>query len=44
MAGLYAEDLFLPIAPPRDEASEIDKELASLLPEKLCTEESCSAR
>ncbi|MGA7496669.1 MAG: GspE/PulE family protein [Isosphaeraceae bacterium] len=38
VANLYAEDLFLPLAVRRDASSEIDKELASLLPEKLCTD------
>ena len=38
VAKLYAEDLFLPLAARRDASSEIDKELASFLPEKLCTD------
>src|SRR5271157_3716541 len=38
VANLYAEDLFLPLAARQDASSEIDKELASLLPEKLCTD------
>src|SRR3954454_19312553 len=38
IAGLYAEELFLPLLPDPIEGREVDKELASLLPEKLCTE------
>jgi type IV pilus assembly protein PilB len=38
IAGLYAEDLFLPLISDRLENAEVDKELAGLLPEKLCTE------
>src|SRR5271165_4124203 len=38
VADFYAEDLFLPVASSRDETTEVDKELASLLPEKLCTD------
>ena len=36
IADIYVEDLFLPLAPRRDDPSEIDRDLASLLPEKLC--------
>jgi type IV pilus assembly protein PilB len=38
VASLYAEDLFLPLAAQRDASYKIDTELASLLPEKLCTD------
>ena len=38
IASLYAEDLFLPLVPNNIEAGPIDKELASLLPEKLCVD------
>ena len=38
IASVYAEDLFLPIVPQLAEGTEIDKELAGLLPEKLCTD------
>ena len=36
IANIYAEDLFLPLVPPLAEGTAIDKELAGLLPEKLC--------
>ncbi len=36
IATLYAEDLYLPLVHPLAEGAEIDKDLASLLPEKLC--------
>jgi len=38
IASVYAEDLFLPLVPQLAEGTEIDKELAGLLPEKLCTD------
>ncbi|WP_165220496.1 GspE/PulE family protein [Aquisphaera insulae] len=38
VADIYADDLFLPRAPQLADPSAIDKELASLLPEKLCTD------
>ncbi|MGO9600641.1 MAG: GspE/PulE family protein [Isosphaeraceae bacterium] len=36
IANIYVEDLFLPLAPQCDDPSEIDRDLASFLPEKLC--------
>jgi len=38
IASIYAEDLFLPLIRNDVEAGAIDKEIASLLPEKLCTD------
>ena len=38
IASLYAEDLSLPLVPNTFDAGEVDMELASLLPEKLCTD------
>src|SRR5262249_17468428 len=38
IAGVYAEDLFLPTIQSNLEAGTIDKELGNLLPEKLCTD------
>ncbi|HWT83180.1 MAG TPA: ATPase, T2SS/T4P/T4SS family, partial [Candidatus Methylomirabilis sp.] len=38
IASVYEEDLFLPLVPQLAEGTEIDKELAGLLPEKLCTD------
>jgi type IV pilus assembly protein PilB len=38
IASLYAEELFLPLIPNCMAAGEVEKELASLLPEKLCTD------
>jgi type IV pilus assembly protein PilB len=38
IASLYAEALFLPLIPNHLATVEVDKELATLLPEKLCTE------
>jgi type IV pilus assembly protein PilB len=36
IAKIYVEDLFLPLAPQCNDPSEIDRDLASFLPEKLC--------
>ncbi len=38
VAGLYAEDLFLPVIHNSVEAGGVDKEIGALLPEKLCTD------
>ncbi len=38
VAGVYAEDLFLPIIRSDVEAGAVDKELGSVLPEKLCVD------
>jgi type IV pilus assembly protein PilB len=38
IAALYAEDLFLPLMPNHFATGEVDKELAALLPEKLCND------
>ncbi|MGC8641552.1 MAG: GspE/PulE family protein [Isosphaeraceae bacterium] len=38
IAHLYAEELFLELVPPDMETAEVDKELAGLLPEKLCAD------
>jgi type IV pilus assembly protein PilB len=38
IASLYAEDLFLPLMPNHFATGEVDKELATLLPEKLCND------
>jgi type IV pilus assembly protein PilB len=38
VAGLYAEDLFLPVIHSGVEAGAVDKEIGALLPEKLCTD------
>src|SRR5436305_7442125 len=38
IAALYAEDLFLPLMPNHFATDEVDKELAALLPEKLCND------
>jgi len=38
IASLYAEDLFLPLIPNHFVTGVVDKELATLLPEKLCND------
>jgi len=38
VAGVYAEDLFLPLIQNDVEAGTVDKELGSVLPEKLCVD------
>src|SRR6516164_4426190 len=38
ITSVYAEDLFLPVVTSTVEASPVDKELGSLLPEKLCVD------
>ncbi len=38
VVGIYAEDLFLPTIQSDIEAAAIDKDIAGVLPEKICTE------
>ena len=38
IASLYSEELFLDLIPSELESGEVDKDLAGLLPEKLCSD------